>query len=310
MAARTTKKDLESKIALLEKKLQKLTDSVDLQKTSPKPASVKPKGTLPKGTAPKPTPEYVKPKGTLPKTTASAPKPAPAQTKPKGTMPKGFTPESASKPKPAETKNAPTNMAQALEKAYENWPMTSTADYKAKTPGYTPAPNRYFARQHGVVGKTTTKDWNIQKKAVTGYTAASDQYFATKQRLALASPRMLFQALVPCLFKAFFVSAGFGLDADSGVKPFGIVPLGFVCAGAGFGADAVVFGRVPLGFTYSGVGFGAVPLGRVPFGFTDAGFGDVFWRSTESVSFWSFFSRSAILDSRSFLVVLAAMCCL
>ena len=108
----------------------------------------------------------------------------PAQTKPKGTMPKGFTPESASKPKPAETKNAPTNMAQALEKAYENWPMTSTADYKAKTPGYTPAPNRYFARQHGVVGKTTTKDWNIQKKAVTGYTAASDQYFATKQRLA------------------------------------------------------------------------------------------------------------------------------
>ena len=46
MAARTTKKDLESKIALLEKKLQKLTDSVDLQKTSPKPASVKPKGTL------------------------------------------------------------------------------------------------------------------------------------------------------------------------------------------------------------------------------------------------------------------------
>ena len=72
MAARTTKKDLESKIALLEKKLQKLTDSVDLQKTSPKPASVKPKGTLPKGTAPKPTPEYVKPKGTLPKTTASA----------------------------------------------------------------------------------------------------------------------------------------------------------------------------------------------------------------------------------------------
>ena len=38
---------------------------------------------------------------------ASVPKPAPAQTKPKGTMPKGFTPESASKPKPAETKNLP-----------------------------------------------------------------------------------------------------------------------------------------------------------------------------------------------------------
>ena len=41
-----------------------------------------------------------------------------------------------------------------------------------------------FCKTNGVVGKTTTKDWNIQKKAVTGYTAASDQYFATKQRLA------------------------------------------------------------------------------------------------------------------------------
>ena len=175
------------------------------------------KGTLPKGTAPKPTPEYVKPKGTLPKTTASAPKPAPAQTKPKGTMPKGFTPESASKPKPAETKNAPTNMAQALEKAYENWPMTSTADYKAKTPGYTPAPNRYFARQHGVVGKTTTKDWNIQKKAVTGYTAASDQYFATKQRLAYhpADKTLLFILYVRyCILKVFFTVQCMMFDAS------------------------------------------------------------------------------------------------
>ena len=159
--------------------------------------------------------EYVKPKGTLPKTTASAPKPAPAQTKPKGTMPKGFTPESASKPKPAETKNAPTNMAQALEKAYENWPMTSTADYKAKTPGYTPAPNRYFARQHGDqhVGKTTTKDWNIQKKAVTGYTAASDQYFATKQRLALEFS-YAFSSGCAMFVGAFFVSF-LVLDADN-----------------------------------------------------------------------------------------------
>ena len=80
MAARTTKKDLEAKIALLEKKLQKLTDSVDLQKTSPKPAS------------------------TL---------------KPKGTMPKGFTPESASKPKPGRLKNA-TNSSQRWVVHFQN----------------------------------------------------------------------------------------------------------------------------------------------------------------------------------------------
>ena len=167
MATRTTKKDLEAKISLLEKKLQKLTESVASQTAPQKPKNAdnapKPKGTLPKGTgdAPKPA-EPTKPKGTLPKGTGDAPKPAPKSAK----------------------ATAPANMAQVLENAYQNWPMTSTADYKAKTPGYTPASNRYFARLHGVVGKTATKDWNLQKKAITGYTAPSDQYFATKQRLA------------------------------------------------------------------------------------------------------------------------------
>ncbi|MDI1495439.1 MAG: hypothetical protein K8823_747 [Cenarchaeum symbiont of Oopsacas minuta] len=181
MATRTTKKDLEAKIALLEKKLQKLTESIDLEKTSPKPkveakpAEVKPKGTLPKGTIDT-KPAEVKPKGTT-----DAPKLA--TTKPKGVLPKGFE-EKPAAPKPAKVKNAPSNMAQALETAYQNWPMTNTADYKAKTPGYTPAGNRYFARQHAVIGKVTTRDWNLQKKAITGYTAPSDQYFATKQRLA------------------------------------------------------------------------------------------------------------------------------
>ena len=104
--------------------------------------------------------------------------------------------------------------------------MTSTADYKAKTPGYTPAPNRYFARQHGVVGKTTTKDWNIQKKAVTGYTAASDQYFATKQRLAY-HPAVNPFGRVPCGFVCAGAGAGFGFGADSALKPFGIVHFRF-----------------------------------------------------------------------------------
>ena len=141
MAARTTKKDLESKIALLEKKLQKLTDSVDLQKTSPKPASVKPKGTLPKGTAPKPTPEYVKPKGTLPKTSICT-KTCTCTNKTQR-LPKGFTPES--KPKPAETKNAPTNMAQKHTK------MANDSDYQSKDSRYAEGTNKTLTkpfRQH------------------------------------------------------------------------------------------------------------------------------------------------------------------
>ena len=85
-----------------------------------------------------------------------------------------------------------------------------------------PAPG-YFARQHGVVGNREVFACNMQKSK------ASFRIYSFFRSI-----------LVPCLLERFFVSAGFGLDA-AGVKPFGIVPLGFVCAGAGIGADAVVF---------------------------------------------------------------------
>jgi hypothetical protein len=62
--------------------------------------------------------------------------------------------------------------------------MTDTHSYKAKTPGYTPGPNRYYASKHVLVADVPTSDWNLQKAKVSGYTAPSNKYFATRERLA------------------------------------------------------------------------------------------------------------------------------
>ena len=192
-AKKQTKQDLENKIAELEAKLVKLSDQLQSKPAETKSAdaeTVKPKPTLPKGTA---ETKPAKPKGTLPKgfgDVKEAPKPAetkPAQTtKPKGTLPKGFEVKEA--PKPAETKPAkttqPTTVQAALENAYMNAPMTDLHHYRAKTTGYIPAPNRYFVRKTAPVGTVPTKNWNDQKVTVTGYTAVSNQYFATRARMA------------------------------------------------------------------------------------------------------------------------------
>jgi len=61
--------------------------------------------------------------------------------------------------------------------------MTNTHDYKTKTPGFTPGPNRYYGRRSALVGKVATTDWNLQK--LKGTTPVpSNQYFATRARLA------------------------------------------------------------------------------------------------------------------------------
>ena len=62
--------------------------------------------------------------------------------------------------------------------------MSNPFDYKTKTPGYSPSPNRYYERLHAKRGIAPTSDWNMQKAKVTGYTAPSNNYFATRQRLA------------------------------------------------------------------------------------------------------------------------------
>ena len=189
-----TKQDLESKIAELEAKIDKLSTMIDSKPDTTK--SVKVKTVKTKQT------EAAKPKRTLPKgfdkpKLAETPKPKPAEAaKPKGTLPKGFDkpkPAETPKPKPAETpkpkpaektSQVPATVQEALEDAYRTAPMTDFHQYRAKVTGYTPAPNRYFVRLTAPVGKVPTTDWNQQKAVVTGYTQPSNQYFATRQRLA------------------------------------------------------------------------------------------------------------------------------
>jgi len=159
-AKKQTKKDLESKIAKLEAKLNQLSAQLESKPEAPKPAETKP------AEAPKPAP---KPAETKP---AEAPKPA---------------------PKPAETTTQPPVTYQAaLEDAYYNSKMTSFQEYKAKVTGYVPAPNRYWVRLHAPVGKVPTSNWNDQKAKVTSYTAPSNQYFATRQRMAYSPPGKTF----------------------------------------------------------------------------------------------------------------------
>jgi len=63
---------------------------------------------------------------------------------------------------------------------------------RAKITGYTPAPSRYYARNTAPTGRVPTSDWNLQKATVTGYTQPSNQYFATRQRLAYHPPEKRF----------------------------------------------------------------------------------------------------------------------
>ena len=177
-AKKQTKQDLETKIAELEAKLNKLSTQL-----ASKPAEVKPAETKPAEVKPA---ETAKPKPTLPKGSEVKPAERPAATtKPKGVLPKGFEEKPAEVPKPADTKSQPPATVQAaLENAYMTAPMTSFHDYRAKVTGYSPAPNRYFVRRTAPVGKVPTKNWNDQKATVTGYTAVSNQYYATRARIA------------------------------------------------------------------------------------------------------------------------------
>ena len=151
-----TKADLEDKIAKLEAKLTKLSEQLETKPAPAKPAEVKP---------------------------------APAKAKPaepkKDTLPKGSEKKPAEVPKPKETpKQVPATFNEALESAYYTSPMTDFHKYRATVTGYSPSPNRYYVRQHAIVGKVPTTNWNEQKMKVPGYTQPSNQYFATRARLA------------------------------------------------------------------------------------------------------------------------------
>ena len=154
MAGKSTKKDLEAKIAELEAKLAKLSAQFE---TPPKPQT----------TTPPPPP---KPQTPPPQTQAPP--------KPQTTAP---PPQTQAPPKPAPAQEA----AQiALWEQWKNAPMTDTHAYKLKTPGYSPGANRYFASKHVINADVPISDWNQQKAKVTGYTQPSNKYFATRERLA------------------------------------------------------------------------------------------------------------------------------
>jgi len=70
--------------------------------------------------------------------------------------------------------------------------MSDYHKYRVSVPSYSPAPNRYYVRLHAPVGKVPTTNWIDQKAAVTGYTAPSNQYFATRQRRAYSPPGKTF----------------------------------------------------------------------------------------------------------------------
>jgi len=151
---KSTKKDLEAKIAELEEKLAKLASQFESkpQVTTPPPAP-KPQVQTPPP-APKPTP----------------PPPAPTP------KPQTQTPPPPA-PKPEE----------AVVPVWEQWRSAPTSDfhaYRTKVTGYSPAGNRYFASKHVAQSSVPTSDWNLQKAKVTGYTQPSNKYFATREKLA------------------------------------------------------------------------------------------------------------------------------
>jgi len=145
---KSSKKDLESKIAQLEAKLLKL--------------STKPE------TTPPPPPK--------PAETTPPPPPKPAETTP------------PPPPKPAEKPAPPAQIGQALAEAWSANPPGDVRPMKARVTGFIPNPDNYWARKHGIRGTAPTTDWNLQKAVVTGYTACSNQYFATRERLCYHPP--------------------------------------------------------------------------------------------------------------------------
>jgi hypothetical protein len=63
---------------------------------------------------------------------------------------------------------------------------------KTKTPAYVPENPRAWARRHAEGADAPTQPWALQKAVITGYTAPSNKYFATRQRLAYHPPETSF----------------------------------------------------------------------------------------------------------------------
>ena len=105
--------------------------------------------------------------------------PKPAETKPAETA----------KPKPAETAPKPAEKAPPasvpLHERFREIPTGNWNVQKVAITGFTAPSNRYFgSRALAAQVEVTPSNWNDHKTKITGYTAPGNKYFATKQRLA------------------------------------------------------------------------------------------------------------------------------
>jgi len=96
--------------------------------------------------------------------------------------------QTAPPPKPAQA-SKPAPQAQAAppvtrESLIERVSMGVWHERKTKTPAYVPENPRAWARRHAEGADCPTQPWALQKAKITGYTAPSNKYFATRQRLA------------------------------------------------------------------------------------------------------------------------------
>ena len=97
--------------------------------------------------------------------------------------------ETAPEPKPAEPAPAPVEQAPPasgeLHERFREIPTGNWNIQKVAITGFTAPGNRYFGSRALVAEvEVTPSNWNDQKTKITGYTAPGNKYFATKQRLA------------------------------------------------------------------------------------------------------------------------------
>ena len=108
-------------------------------------------------------------------------------------------PQTQAPPPPPKPQTPPPKPAEKAPPAlvYEQWKQVSTKnwnDQKAVVTGYTAASDRYWASLHVQnAPDVPAKNWNDTKAVVTGYTAPGDKYFATRQRMSYHPRNKTFQ---------------------------------------------------------------------------------------------------------------------
>ncbi len=107
--------------------------------------------------------------------------------------------------------------------------MSDYHKYRVSVPAYSPSPNRYYVRLHAPVGKVPTTNWNDQKAVVSGYTQPSNQYFATRQRLAYSPADKTFGSFsgVPMSVEGVSIQEKKQEPPKEAPKPKGTLPKGF-----------------------------------------------------------------------------------